>query len=58
MTGKKHGNAQKKVRVCTNFCTWGANKKSPVLSKTGLFLYENTHEPAEPGVQRVIKIQI
>jgi hypothetical protein len=23
--------------------------KSPVLSKTGLFLYSNTHEPAEPG---------
>jgi len=32
--------------------------ESPVLNKTGLSVYKNTHEPAEPGVQRVIKIQI
>jgi len=23
MRGEKHGNAQKKVRVRTNFCAWG-----------------------------------
>ena len=41
MNGITQGNAQDKVRVRTNFCTWAHNKKNPVLSKAG-FSYMKT----------------